>query len=142
MAIATLSITGCTTTSTGQKVVDPAVLSTIAQEAAAVGVPLALQQYPQYRPQFELARKSLRALVAAGSGSPADLQKALAGLPVAQLRGQTGAIAVSSAVTIIDAAGKHLATMDKAQVWSNYVQPVATGLLAGLEQALGPEAAP
>ena len=138
--IAGLSLaTGCVTTSSGNKAVDPAVLELVAEDAAAIGGSTFLQANPQYRPAFQLARTSLKALLAAGNGTPADLKAALDSLPIAQLKGNQGAVIVSSAVTLIDIAGRQLQAADKQQVWASYVQPIATGLLAGLDQALGPQ---
>ena len=135
--LALLAMPACTTTPTGQSTVDPVVLQAISHEAAAVGATLDLAARPQDRGPMQLAQTSLKALIAAGSGNPADLQAALSSLPIAQLKGTQGAVIVAGAVTIIDAAGKQLATMDKAQVYNSYVLPVAKGVLAGLDQALG-----
>lgn len=135
----TLSLVGCTTTSTGQKVVDPAVLELIAQSASSTGAIFWLADHPEDRDKFELARKSLKTLIATGNGNAADLQAALAALPIKQLQGDKGVIIVSSAVTVLTLAGKELAKLDKGQVYSLYVLPVAQGLLDGLDQALGPE---
>lgn len=131
-----ISFAGCTTTSTGQKVVDPVLLQAIAQSAAATGASFWLQDHANDREQFDMARKSLRALIATGNGSAADLQAALQSLPIKQLQGQKGVIIVSSAVTVLTIAGKELAKLDKGQVYSLYVLPVAQGLLDGLDQAL------
>lgn len=135
-----LAVTGCKTVTntdgTTTKRVDPIVLQAVAQDATAVGTTIFLQAHPEYRTQFELAQVSVHALLAAGSGSPADLQAALSGLPIAQLKGQQGAIIVSSAVTLIDLAGAELKGVDSKQVWSNFVQPVAQGIANGLDQAL------
>lgn len=128
---------GCTTTQTGKSVPDAVVLQAVAQEAASVGATFWMQAHPENRAEFELARTSLRSLVAAGNGSVADLQQALSDLPIKQLSGSSGQVIVSGAVVLIDAAGKELAKLDSAGVWSFYVQPVAQGLLAGLDQALG-----
>jgi hypothetical protein len=144
---AMLMTSGCTTvtrqlangTTVTNSVPDPLVLRVASQEAASVGTTIYLQQRPQDKPQFLTARTSLRALVAAGSGSVADLQAALAGLPIKQLQGSNGVVLVDSAVTLIDAAGRELAKLDSKQIWSNYVQPIAQGILDGLDQALGPQ---
>lgn len=140
LMVATLAVgpTACTTTSTGQKIPDPIVLQSVAQEAAAVGATFWLQNHNADRTSFELARTSLKALIATGSGSPADLQAALSQLPVKQLQGSQGAVIVQGAVVLLNAAGTQLAKLDKQEVWANYVQPVARGLLAGLDQAMGP----
>lgn len=132
-----LAFTGCTTTSTGSKTVDPAILRIVSQEAAAVGSTVWLQGHPNDRQAFTLARTSLRALIATGTGSPADLQAALASLPITQLQGSGGAVIVSGAVVLLDAAGRQLTALDKKQVWSSYVLPIAQGLEAGLTQTLG-----
>lgn len=117
---------------------DPGALKFVAQEAAQVGTTLWLTGHPADRDKFELARTSLKGLIAAGSGSPADLQAALSLLPVDKLAGQNGSVLVSGAVVLIDAAGNKLTSLDKNQVWSGYVLPVALGLSAGLDAALGP----
>lgn len=135
--------TGCITTADGRKIPDPVVLTAIAQDAAYVGATITLKSNPQYRPEFELTRLALEQLIAAGSGSPSDLQAALAKLPIKELQGQNGAILVQQAVVVLNAARAKLAELDKAQVYSGYVQPIAQGLLAGLDQALGvPPSAP
>jgi hypothetical protein len=139
----TLAFTpGCITTQTGQKIPDPVVLQTVAQEAASVGTTFWLQSHPDAgtREQFELARTSLRALVSAGGGDIAALQNALSDLPIKQLSGTNGQVIVSGAVVLIDAAGKELLKLDSKGIYPNYVQPVAQGLLAGLDVALGPPA--
>lgn len=133
---ALLCFAGCTTTPTGQSVPDPIVLRTVSQEAAALGGQFWLVSHPENRNEFELARASLAALIATGNGTPADLQKALAGLPIKQLEGSQGAVLISGAVVLLDAAGRQLIKLDSAQVWSAYVEPVAQGLLAGLDMAL------
>ena len=128
---------GCTTTPTGQKVPDVILVSAIAQSAASTGSIIWLKAHPQDKPKFELARLSLRGLIAAGNGNPADLQAALSSLPISRLSGENGSVIVANAVTILDAAQKKIAELDKNQIWSGYVLPVAQGLLAGLDQALG-----
>jgi hypothetical protein len=129
---------GCTTTPSGSKIPDPALLQLTAQEASAVGTILWLKDHPNDRAKFELARTSLKGLVAAGSGSPADLQAALQSLPISELNGTQGAVIISSAVVLMDRAGQQLVGLDKSQIWSRYVAPIAMGLAAGLDQGLIP----
>lgn len=134
----TLSVApfGCTTTPTGQTIPDPAVLQLTAQEAAAIGTQLWLGSHPTDRAQFETARASLRILLGAGRGSAADLQAALSSLPIKQLSGTNGSVIVTTAAILISKGGQQLAKLDTAGVWSYYVEPVAQGLLDGLNQAL------
>lgn len=138
LAIAMLCLVmgGCVTSPTGNRTVDPIVLTAVSQEAAAVGASLWLSSHPQDRAQFEFARTSLAALVALGNGSPADLQAALSGLPIVQLKGTQGSVIVSGAVVLLDTAGRELAKVDSSKIYDDFVKPVAQGLLAGLDQAL------
>lgn len=127
---------GADGTAVTNSVPDPTILRITAQEAAALGGQFWLAEHPENRPEFELARTSLAALIATGNGTPADLQAALAQLPIKQLEGSSGAVIISGAVVLLDAAGRQLVKLDSKQVWSAYVEPVAQGLLAGLDQAL------
>lgn len=136
IAMLCLVMAGCVTSPTGNRTVDPIVLTAVSQEAAAVGASLWLSSHPQDRAQFELARTSLAALVALGNGSPADLQVALSGLPIAQLKGTQGSVIVSGAVVLLDTAGRELAKVDSSKIYDDFVKPVAQGLIAGLDQAL------
>jgi hypothetical protein len=136
LAVIALTLTGCTTTQTGKTIPDPTVLRITAQEAAALGGQFWLSNHPQDRQAFILAQTSLKALIATGNGSPAELQSALASLPIKELNGTNGSVIVAGAVVLIDAAGRQLLKLDKAQVWSAYVEPIAQGLAAGLDQAL------
>lgn len=137
LSIALILSPGCTTTPTGQTIPDPEVLQVTAQEAAAIGTQLWLGTHPNDRAQFELARTSLSALIATGKGSAADLQAALSNLPIKQLSGTNGSVIVTTAAILISKGGQQLAKLDTAGVWNNYVEPVAQGLLDGLNQALG-----
>lgn len=135
--IALLSLSACVTTPQGAKAPDPAVLRVVAMEAAAVGSQMWLANNPDDREKFELARTSLRALIATGNGTPADLRAALISLPIDQLKGQNGAVIITSAVILLDSAGQQITARDSKGIWANYVLPVAQGLDMGLTQTLG-----
>jgi len=147
--------TGCrTVTSTdpiyGTNVVtrvpDVALMCTTAQSAAYLGSVIYLNglgsknfpAHPEARPQFELARTSLRALIAGGSFDGAQLTAALQGLPIQELQGAQGSLIVGEAVILWDQYGQQLARLDKAQIFATYVLPVAKSILDGLDMALGP----
>lgn len=131
---------GCATAPvSGQRLVDPAVLTTIAYEATAVGAPIYLKAHPEQREAFVMAQKSLRALLAVGQGSQEDLAAALKALPIKQLQGDQGAVIVSGAIVLLDTAGRQLAARDQAHVWENWVRPVGAGVLQGLDQVLTPQ---
>jgi hypothetical protein len=139
----TLAFTpGCVTTETGQKIPDPVLLQSVSFEAASVGATFWLQSHPdpETRAQFVLVQASLRTLVSAGSGDLAQLQAALSDLPIKQLSGTNGQVIVGGAVVLIDAAGKQLLKLDSKGIYPHYVQPVAQGVLAGLDIALGTSA--
>src|SRR5256714_6900203 len=118
---------------------DPLVLETVSQEAASIGTTSWLIGHPQDREDFELSRKAIKGLLAVGSGSVQDLQAALSLLPVEELQGTNGAVAVQAASVMIKTAGAYALRLDTKDVWSDYVQPIAQGLAQGLDAALGAE---
>lgn len=127
---------------THPNVPDVALMQAVAKNAAYVGTRLYLQNQPQKRPGFELARMSLRALIAAGQFSTDDLTKALQSLPIKELQGDTGSVIVGAAITLWDAYGRQLASLDKEKVFKSHVLPVAQSILAGFDLALGPAPPP
>lgn len=151
---AALSLTpGCTTvqttnpdgTTSTSKVPNVAAMSSIAQSAVYIGttvylngIPPTVAAHPQDRAAFETARTSLRALIAAGTFSASDLTASLQALPIKQLQGSSGTLIVGEAVILWDQYGQELVSLDKAQVFDTYILPVAKSILAGLDQALGP----
>ena len=149
-AMVAATLVACTTvtnpkTGATTKVPDVVQMEAIAQSAAFIGTTVWLNGiepnvagHPQDRPQFELARTSLRALIAGGEFSAADLTAALQSLPVAELKGDTGSLIVGEAVTLWDVYGQQLASLDKAQVFRTYILGVAKAILTGLDQAMGP----
>lgn len=132
---------GCVTTADGKKVVDPAVLHAVAEDAAYVGTMFTLQSNPQYRPAFEQARFALQQFVNLNSTNFVDLQAILAQLPVKQLGTNGTVILQGQALILLDSARALVQRLDKNNIGANYVQPIATGLLEGLNLALnGPQA--
>ncbi len=101
------------------------------------GLPPNLKGHPQDRAAFVTARNSLAALIAAGTFSSADLVTALQGLPVQELKGDGGTLIVGEAVILWDQYGQQLASLDKAQVFTTYILPVAKAIRDGLDMALG-----
>src|SRR4051812_32016726 len=109
-ALSILTLTpGCVTTPSGQNIIDPVAIETVAQGAAALTATGLLQYNPAYRLELELSRKSLRVAVDAGSTNLADLRDALSHLPVSQLQGTNGTILVTGGVTILDNAQRLIA---------------------------------
>jgi hypothetical protein len=136
--LAVMGLTGCTTTSTGQKVPDAALMKATAQEAALIGTTLYLKDHPEQRPTFVTVRASVKALLDAGNFDAAALTASLQALPIKELQGNDGILIVGAAVTLWDAYGKQLAALDKNQVGVLYVLPVIQGVYDGLNAALGP----
>lgn len=145
---AMLMTSGCTTvthqlangSTVTNSVPDPMVLlRMVATEAATVGTQAWLAKNPQDADKFDLARKSLRGLLAVGGGTVADLQKALSLLPVDQLTGTNGQVIVTAASVVISQAGQWALRFDTKNIWPDYVEPLARGLADGLDAALPPE---
>lgn len=160
-AVSLVPITGCktatfsnlSTNSAGavvtntvtQRVPDVAQMQTIAKSAAYLGtqvwlngLPPSLAAHPNDRAKFVIARNALQTLIAAGNFNATALTAALQNLPITQLQGANGTLIVGEAVILWDQYGQQLASLDKAQVYSTYVQPIAQSILDGLNMALGP----
>ncbi len=119
-------------------------MASIAKSAAYLGtsvylngLPPRLAGHPQDRPAFVTARSSLKALIAAGTFSMADLTAALQALPVKEMQGSEGTLIVGEEVILWDQYGRQLARLDKAQVFAAYILPVAKAIYEGLDMALG-----
>jgi hypothetical protein len=137
-------MSGCTTvthqlangSTVTNSVPDPIVLRMVATEAATVGTQAWLAKNPQDADKFDMARKSLRGLLAVGGGTVADLQKALSLLPVDQLTGTNGQVIVTAASVVISQAGQWALRFDTKNIWPDYIEPLARGLADGLDAAL------
>jgi len=143
-SVTSTNSTGGTVTN---KVPNVALMVSLAKSAGYLGTSVYLNglgdgkqvpAHPQARPQFETARTSLRALIAAGTFSASDLTAALQALPIKELQGDEGTLIVGEAVILWDSYGVQLADLDKAKVFATYILPVAQALLDGLDMALGP----
>jgi hypothetical protein len=106
------------------------------------GLPPRLAGHPADRDKFELARSSVKALIAAGTFTSADLAAALQGLPIRELQGSEGTLIVGEAVVLWDTYGRLLANLDKAQAFKSFVLPFAQAVADGLDLALGPPGSP
>jgi hypothetical protein len=106
------------------------------------GLPPGLPGHPNDRQAFELARTSVKGLIAAGTFSSTDLTAALQGLPLKELKGDSGTLIVGEAVVLWDQYGKMLADLDKAQAFKTFVLPFAQAIADGLDLALGPPGSP
>lgn len=101
------------------------------------GLPPRLAGHPNDRQAFETARTSVKALIAAGIFTSADLSAALQGLPIKELQGSEGTLIVGEAVMLWDTYGRLLANLDKAQAFKTFVLPFAQAVADGLDMALG-----
>jgi hypothetical protein len=144
--VVTAGPTGAPVTNT-VTVPDVATMTKIAKSATYLGTSVYLNglgdktrvpAHPDARPQFELARTSVKALIAAGTFSAADLTAALQSLPVKELQGGDGTLIVGEAVILWDDYGQELAKLDQTKVFATYILPVATAIAEGLDMALGP----
>lgn len=137
-----VALPACVTTPEGKTVPDVALMQSVAHDAAFLGTTFYLQAKPQDRLLFQMARNSLATLIAAGEFSPDQLTAAFAALPIKTLQSQQGTLIIGAAVSLWDAYGRQLATLDKDQVFPTYVLPVAKSILAGLDLALAPPLPP
>ena len=148
MALAVvLLLTGCATTGTNDTALlttvaktgtnDTALLTTVAKTASYVGTRVWLDSHPQDQAIFMEVERGLRVLIAAGEFDAAELTAVLKQLPVTELRGDTGAVIVDTAVVLWDSYGRKLADLDKQQAFTTYVLPVAKAVHEGMQMGLG-----
>ena len=129
VALSLPSLTGCAML---KKNVTPETLQLTLQTVAQTGASVRLANHPEDAPRFALAVGALNLLLADGQFSAADLQAALATLPVNELKGDTGTLIIDAAVVVYQ-----LATGGKSPIESApYVVAAATGIRDGLKAAL------
>jgi hypothetical protein len=143
----TVVSTGADGASVTNKVPDQLAIQTaagVARSAAYLGtkiylegLPPKLAGHPNDRQAFEMARTSVKALIAAGTFTSADLSAALQSLPIKELQGESGTLIVGEAVVLWDTYGRLLANLDKAQAFQAFVLPFAQAIADGLDLALG-----
>ena len=139
LALLALFVQACATDpATGKRVPDVDRMQSIAKDATAIGTRDYLTLKPEDRGKFIMARNALSALIAAGEFNAADLETALAQLPIKQMQGGKGAILIDSAIILWDAYGQEVTRLDKAQVFETYILPVAKSILDGLNIGLAP----
>ena len=137
LSLSLLFLPACTTTPGGGTTLDAKTVASIAQEATRFGSATVLGIHPEYRPQFEIARDSLKALLAIGSADIAQLTAILKSLPIAEgPQGEIGIIIGQGFISIWGLYGEYVMTLDKKAAYAEWVKPVAMGILAGLDSAL------
>jgi len=113
-------------------------MCSVAKNATYIGSTYWLKSHPQDREKFELARKSITTLIAAGSFDTAALTTALQNLPIRELQGDTGVLIIGGAIELWDVYGRELGKLDQGKVFETYILPVAQSILTGLDLALAP----
>lgn len=122
-------LTGCSTVQNPQLSGD---LAAIAGVAAYTGTAYYLNDHPDKRPIFEASKQMLDGLINAGNSDPIAFQKALANLPIKELKGNKGAIMVGAAVILWDSYAARATALDKSQ----QVIPVIVAVRDGIARAL------
>ena len=125
--------TGCKTTSGGGRVT-PDRVGVVAEVAAYTGATVWLAKHPEDAPKFELARTAIGTLLSSTNVTPADLTRALQGLPIKELRGDQGALIVGNALILYDVMLRDSVNLDA----NEYLRPVISGIYGGLNRALPP----
>lgn len=126
-------LSGCVTSSTGQKTLDVERVARIAGAAAQIGSQAYLQKHPDQLASFVVAYEALGALDASGNYEPAAFAAALQNLPIKELQGPDGSVYVSVALVVWDELATQTATVDK----TTWVKPVLKSVRAGLGRTLG-----
>lgn len=127
LALACL-LMGCSTVPSNQT----AQLAGIAEVAAFTGTAYYLADHPEKAPIFEAAKQALDGLIADGNSDPAAFSKALASLPIKELKGDKGAIMVGAAVILWDTYAGQITKLDQAKKVLPVIQAVRNGLARAL----------
>jgi hypothetical protein len=129
LLLACLSLVGCSTVPSDKT----AQLAGLAEVAAFSGTAYYLADHPDKAPIFEAAKQALDGLIADGNSDPIAFQKALANLPVKELKGDKGVIVVGAAIILWDTYAGQITKLDQAKK----VLPVIVAVRDGLARALG-----
>lgn len=116
---------GCATTPDGDRDYGPAITSIV-----ATGTSIAVQEHPEWRPQFEMAVAGLTLIEQQEKIDFREVLLIVQNLPVKELRSDTGRI-------IFSVAGIWLSAYDTPEVDVTRIRPIVSALREGFELGLG-----
>lgn len=125
-------LTGCASVPPEQRI---ARMATLAELAAYTGSSVDLTAHPDHKVYYEASLAALDGLLQSANYDPTAFARALQQLPVKELRGDTGAIVVNSAVILWHEYAAEVVNLDTTQ----YVRPVIVSVRNGLARSLGKE---
>lgn len=131
-ALALILVTGCTLFRGSAPPDRAARLGIVVETAVFTGTQLALAKHPELRPQFTDALAGLDSVTSTNGINVAQLQAALSRLPVKELRGDTGALLITSAITVYEATLAQGTQVNQ----DSYAAVVAKAVSSGLHRAL------
>ena len=100
--------------------------------AASIGTSTAIDQKPQWKPQFALAYANLDATLRSGTITGQLLRDIIASLPVKELESDTARIAIESATVLFDATVGDRLNIEAAP----YLKAAAEGIRDGMRVGL------
>jgi len=101
--------------------------------AADIGTEVALQEHPEWKPQFELAYTQLDQLVETKTITGAQLRTIISSLPIKELKGNNAKIAIDAATMLYDVTVGAKVSIEQ----QPYVLRAATGIRNGMKVPLG-----
>lgn len=101
--------------------------------AAGIGTEVALQEHPEWKPQFELAYQQLDQLVETKTITGAQLRTIISSLPIKELKSANAKIAIDAATMLYDATVGTTVSIEQ----QPYVLRAATGIRNGMKVPLG-----
>lgn len=131
LILATSLLVGCATTSKDQKLQQ---VVTAVQLASYTGTTIYLQKHPEQKNAFVLSRDILNSFIKDGKYDPASLHKALEGLPIKELKGENGAIIITSAQILYESYVSGLTDLDKTPALKAIMTAVRDGFDKSLSQ--------
>jgi len=121
--------TGCATTDQATRA---ARLQGMVEMAAYSGAAFHLVDHPEDFPRFELAGQTLNLLIRDGQFDVIKFRRALAGLPVRELKGEKGSILIEAGVVFFDALSRETVEVERRA----YLKAVMVGMRDGLQRAV------
>lgn len=134
MVCAALAVgaSGCTTTSSGTRVVDVQRVARLAGVAADVGSRVYIQHHPADRALFVVTEAALADLDSRGDYDPVKFAAALQTLPIKALTGPDGSLLIGVALVAWD----ELSALSEPLTTKEWVQPVLQKVRDGLARAI------
>lgn len=138
MAVALLLPTGCTTTSSGKKVLDPAKIAQLAPALETTVAGAVIYAYSKNKESvlyIDVVKTALQEFLLSTNLAPSALQAKIYALPVKQLKTAEAQLIITPILAAYKAFGEQYvqAGMNEQTGWKLLIQSMVNGINAGLD---------